>query len=96
MKPEIHPELRTVAFLDTATGALFKILSCARSKETITVDGQELPLVRCDISSASHPFYTGQHRILDTAGRVEKFGQRFGGKTSLAGVFKKKAAPAKS
>ena len=59
MKADIHPEVREVIFRDGIEGALFKILSCAETKETITVDGQEYPLVKSDITSASHPFYTG-------------------------------------
>lgn len=79
MKAEIHPEVREVIFQDGSTGKRFKILSSAKTRETVTVDGQEYPLLRCDVTSASHPFYTGQQRILDTTGRVEKFGSKFGG-----------------
>ncbi len=88
MKPEIHPANRTVIFQDTLSGALYKIQSCVASKATITVDGQDYPLVKVDISSASHPFYTGNQRIVDTTGRVEKFGTKFG--ANLSKLAKKK------
>lgn len=86
MKAEIHPEMREVIFRDSVNGSLFKILSAVQTKETIEFDGKEYPLVRADVSSTSHPFYTGTERLLDTTGRVEKFGNKFG---SL-GAFKKK------
>lgn len=79
MKKDIHPEeYRMVVFMDA--GADFKFLSrsTVTTKETIEwEDGNEYPLVRLDVSSASHPFYTGKQRFVDTAGRVEKFQQRF-------------------
>ena len=87
MKSEIHPEERPVIFQDTTNNEMFKISSSVSTNQTIEVEGQEYPLVRIDVTSASHPFYTGQTRILDTAGRVEKFGTKFG---SLAGLTKKK------
>ena len=88
MKAEIHPQVREVIFKDGIDGAMFKVLSAVETKETIDVDGQEYPLVKCDITSASHPFYTGQQRIIDTTGRVEKFGSKYG--SGLAGMLKKK------
>lgn len=90
MKTEIHPKVREVMFRDSPTGRLFKILSCVETKESVTVDGAEYPLVKVDVSSASHPFYTGQQRILDTTGRVERFDSKFGGKATLANLLKKK------
>ncbi len=87
MQKDLHPEEREVIFQDTTNDAMFKISSSVKTNQTITVDGTEYPLVRIDVTSASHPFYTGQTRILDTAGRVEKFGSKFG---SLAGLTKKK------
>ncbi len=87
MQKELHPEEREVIFQDTTNDAMFKISSSVKTNQNITVDGTEYPLVRIDVTSASHPFYTGQTRILDTAGRVEKFGTKFG---SLAGLTKKK------
>ena len=91
MKPDIHPKTRPVIFQDTVTGAQFRILSSIKTDATVTVDGTEYPLVKVDVSSTSHPFYTGTQRLLDTAGRVEKFGTKFGTKAgSLTGLLKKK------
>jgi len=91
MKAEIHPQVRTVVFQDTVTGAQYRVLSAVKTEATVTVEGKEYPLVKVDVSSASHPFYTGQQRILDTAGRVEKFGKRYGDTMGgLTGVLKKK------
>ncbi|MHC5067171.1 MAG: type B 50S ribosomal protein L31 [Planctomycetota bacterium] len=88
MKADIHPQVREVIFKDGIEGALFKVLSSVETKETIEVDGTEYPLVKCDITSASHPFYTGQQRIIDTTGRVEKFGNKFG--SGFGNLLKKK------
>ncbi len=87
MQADIHPEERDVIFEDTTNNALFKIKSSVKTNQTIEIDGTEYPLVRTDVTSSSHPFYTGQTRILDTAGRVEKFGSKFG---NLSGLGKKK------
>ncbi len=77
MKKDIHPEnYRPVVFKDTSNGAEFIISSTVNTKETIEVKGKEYPLVKIEISSASHPFYTGTENILDSAGRVEKFKAR--------------------
>jgi large subunit ribosomal protein L31 len=79
MKDEIHPEYRPVVLQDV--GAEFAILtrSTAKTHETIQwEDGNEYPLVRMDISSASHPFFTGKQKFVDTAGRVEKFQRKYG------------------
>lgn len=78
MKAGIHPEYRDVVFLDVTSD--FKILtrSTLSSKETIQwEDGNTYPLIKVEISSASHPFYTGQHKIVDTSGRVDKFRKRY-------------------
>jgi large subunit ribosomal protein L31 len=91
MKADIHPKTRWVIFQDTINGARFKALSAIKTETNVTVDGTEFPLVKVDVSSASHPFFTGQQRILDTAGRVEKFGKRYGDKIgALSAVGKKK------
>ena len=91
MKPEIHPQVRQVIYLDTVTKAYFKVASTAKAEGNITIDGVEYPLIKTDVSSASHPFYTGQQRILDTAGRVEKFGNKFGNKVGgITSLLKKK------
>ena len=77
MRPGIHPEYRTVVFRDAASGALYRTRSTVAATQTIEVDGETLPLVTVDISAASHPFWTGTQRVLDTAGRVERFNQRY-------------------
>ncbi len=78
MKKEIHPQnYRPVVFEDTSVGVKFLASSVVDSKETTTwTDGKEYPLFKVEISSASHPFYTGNENILDSAGRVEKFKAR--------------------
>lgn len=78
MKKEIHPEnYRPVLFVDNSNGTEFIISSTVTTKETAKAkDGKEYPVVRIEISSASHPFYTGQEKTLDTAGRVERFKQK--------------------
>jgi len=78
MKPDIHPDYHKVLFHDSATGAEWVSRSTITSKETKTVDGEELPLVRLDISSASHPFWTGKLRELDADGRIDRFRRRYG------------------
>ncbi|MEU4172542.1 type B 50S ribosomal protein L31 [Streptomyces sp. NPDC026665] len=79
MRPHIHPESRPVVFRDRAAGVAFLTRSTARSDRTIEwEDGAVHPLVDVEISSASHPFYTGRSRVLDTAGRVERFERRYG------------------
>ena len=78
MKADIHPEYRDVVFQDVTSD--FKILSRSTlaSKETVKwEDGNEYPLIKLDISSASHPFYTGQHKVMDTGGRIDKFQKRY-------------------
>jgi len=91
MKADIHPQVRPVIFQDTVTGAQFRALSAVKTEAKVTVEGEDFPLIKVDISSTSHPFYTGQQRLLDTAGRVEKFGNKYGKSTStLTGLLKKK------
>lgn len=85
MKPGIHPEYRDVVFVDLSNDFKFVTRSTVQTRETIKYEGKEYPLVKIEVSSESHPFYTGKHKIVDTAGRVEKFRQKFGtraGKTS--------------
>jgi large subunit ribosomal protein L31 len=78
MKTGIHPETyRLVAFKDMSNDDVFITRSCANTKEKITIDGVEYPLVKVEISNTSHPFYTGKVKIVDTAGRVDKFYQRY-------------------
>ena len=78
MKPDIHPEYRPVVFQDQSSGDNIIIGSTIRTNETITLDGVEYPLAKVELSSRSHPFFTGQMKIVDTAGRVERFERRYG------------------
>lgn len=79
MKSGIHPKYREVVFQDLASDLIFLTRSTVDTKETIKwEDGKEYPLVKVDISSASHPFYTGKHKVLDSGGRVDKFKKRYG------------------
>lgn len=78
MKSEIHPEYRPVAFQDMGEGTTFVIPSTVESTETTIIGGVEYPLVKVEVSSASHPFFTGKMQIVDTAGRVERFERRYG------------------
>jgi large subunit ribosomal protein L31 len=79
MKKEIHPAgYRTVVFKDIATDYTFLSKSTAPSKESTTwEDGKEYPLIKLEISSASHPFFTGKMTFVDTAGRIDKFNKKF-------------------
>lgn len=88
MKEGIHPNYREVVFLDMSNDFKFITRSTIETKEKITIDGTEYPLVKLEVTAESHPFYTGKHKIVDTAGRVEKFRQKFGNrgsKTAAAG-----------
>ena len=79
MKPDIHPEYRLVVFMDQSADTSFLTRSTIATSETIKwEDGNEYPLAKVEISSASHPFFTGQMKIVDTAGRVERFERRYG------------------
>lgn len=78
MKAGIHPDYREVVFQDVTTDFAFLTRSTLKSKETVKwSDGKEYPLVKVEISSASHPFYTGQNKVVDTTGRVDKFRKRY-------------------
>lgn len=77
MKKDIHPEYREVVFLDTSNEFKFITRSTIETKDTIDMDGVTYPLVKLEVTSESHPFYTGKKMFLDTAGRVEKFNRRF-------------------
>ncbi|WP_309714200.1 type B 50S ribosomal protein L31 [Pseudolysinimonas sp.] len=79
MKSEIHPEYAPVVFRDLASGATFLTRSTVKSDKSIDLDGETYPVIDVEISSESHPFYTGKQRILDSAGRVEKFNSRYKG-----------------
>jgi len=87
MKPGIHPNYREVLFHDMSNDFKFVTRSTINSRENAEFEGKQYPLVKIEVSAESHPFYTGKHKIVDTAGRVEKFRQKFGtvgSKTSLA------------
>ena len=78
MKKGIHPEnYRLCVFKDMSNGEHFITKSCANTRETIEVEGVEYPLIKMEISSYSHPFYTGKVKLVDTAGRVDKFKNRY-------------------
>lgn len=78
MRKDIHPEYREVLFHDISVDFKVVTKSTIAAKETIEHEGKTLPYVKVDISSASHPFYTGTQKILDTEGRVDKFKKKFG------------------
>ncbi|GAB3651861.1 type B 50S ribosomal protein L31 [Echinicola sediminis] len=78
MKKDIHPNYREVVFYDTSSEYKFLTKSTIETNETITwEDGNEYPVYKIEVSSNSHPFYTGKKMLLDTAGRVEKFNRRY-------------------
>lgn len=78
MKKGIHPEYREVVFRDTSIAHAFLTRSTVKTDKKITwEDGNEYPLIEIEISNVSHPFFTGQQRLVDTAGRVEKFNHRY-------------------
>jgi len=79
MKKGIHPDsYRLVAFRDMSNGETFVTRSTVHSRETVTLDdGKEYPLIKLEISNTSHPFYTGKMKLVDTAGRVDKFMNRY-------------------
>ena len=79
MKTEIHPDYQPIVFRDLASGETFLTRSTVTSDKTIELDGETYPVIDVEISSASHPFYTGKQRIMDSAGRVEKFKNRYKG-----------------
>ena len=83
MKSEIHPDYRTVVFQDTSSDFSFLTRSTIQTDDTIEwEDGETYPLAKVEISSASHPFFTGKQKLVDTGGRVERFQKRYG---NLAG-----------
>ena len=82
MQKDIHPKsYRLVIFRDMSNGQSFLTRSCVETKETVKwEDGNEYPLYKLEISSKSHPFYTGKQQLVDTAGRIDKFMKRYGKK----------------
>ena len=78
MKKGIHPEnYRLVAFKDMSNNDIFLAKSTAQTGETVSVDGVEYPLVKLEISRTSHPYYTGKAKLVDTAGRIDKFKTKY-------------------
>lgn len=78
MKPDIHPKYKAVVFQDLSSDFAFLTRSTISTKETVKwTDGQEYPMVKVDISSHSHPFYTGKQKVADAGGRVDKFRRRY-------------------
>lgn len=77
MKPEIHPEYRDVLFHDTSSDTYFLVGSTAQTSQTKEYEGQTYPYVTIDVSSASHPFYTGKQKVAQSDGRVAKFNSRY-------------------
>jgi large subunit ribosomal protein L31 len=78
MKDGIHPEYRPVVFRDLAAGVDYLTRSTVRTSLTCEIDGVEYPAVHVEISAASHPFFTGKMKVIDTAGRVERYNRRYG------------------
>ena len=94
MKPDIHPEYRPVVFQDQSSGDNIIIGSTIQTSETISLEGVEYPLAKVELSSRSHPFFTGQMKIVDTAGRVERFERRYGSRRKKSAAPAEGAAPA--
>ena len=86
MKKDIHPEYREVLFHDTSVDEYYLVRSTLSTDQTKEYEGKTYPYCVLDISSASHPFYTGKQKLVDTGGRVDKFRKRFGNKTKAAQV----------
>lgn len=78
MKPNIHPHYRTVVFHDTSANEYFKVGSTIKTDREIELDGQTWPYVTLDVSSASHPYYTGKQKVVGTEGSAARFQQRYG------------------
>ncbi len=77
MKTDIHPTYKAVVFRDLGSGETFLNRSTVVERQDVRARRRRVPVIDVEISSASHPFYTGKQRIMDSAGRVEKFNQRF-------------------
>ena len=78
MKKGLHPEnYRPVVFKDMSNGDMFLSRSTSKTNDTVVFEGQEYPVVKLEISNTSHPFYTGKNKLVDTAGRVDKFMSRY-------------------
>ena len=88
MRSDIHPEYREVLFHDTSVDLYFVVPSALETDQTREWEGKNYPYFPLEVSSASHPFYTGKQNLVDTAGRVEKFEKRFGKKTKSSEIEK--------
>ena len=88
MRSDIHPEYREVLFHDTSVDLYFVVPSALETDQTREWEGKTYPYFPLEVSSASHPFYTGKQNLVDTAGRVEKFEKRFGKKTKSSEIEK--------
>lgn len=86
MKEGIHPDYREVVFQDMSDGSQFLMRSTIQTRETIEFEGKTYPLAKVEVSSESHPFYTGKQKIMDTGGRVERFRQKFGNRAGAKAV----------
>ena len=78
MRSNIHPDYHEVVFRDSSTGDEFLTRSTATSRASVELAGRSVPLIVADVTSASHPFWTGNARVVDTQGQVQKFNQRYG------------------
>ena len=84
MKKGVHPAYRPVVFQDISAGTSFITRSTIETRDTVKwEDGNEYPLVKVDISSSSHPFFTGKQTFIDTTGRLDRFAKKFGGSYSF-------------
>jgi large subunit ribosomal protein L31 len=98
MKQGLHPEYKTVIFLDTSTNHGFLTRSAIDTKGRETMkweDGKEYPVVKVEVSSESHSFYTGKQKVMDTAGRIEKFKRRYTTKSAAKPAASSESKPAK-
>ncbi len=94
MKKGIHPEYRPVVFLDHAANFSFLSRSTVKTNQTIVwTDGQTYPLVRLEISSASHPFFTGKMKLVDSTGQIERFRKKFGKNYKAADAKPEETSP---
>ena len=80
MKTDIHPDYREVVFHDLSCDFKFITRSTIATRETINFEGKDYPLVKIEVSAESHPFFTGKQKLVDTAGRVDRFNKRYGKK----------------
>ena len=93
MRKDIHPEYREVLFHDTSVDAYFLVRSTLQTDQTKEwTDGNTYPYCPLDVSSASHPFYTGKQKLVDTGGRIDRFRKRFGNKAKVGAAVEEEPA----